>query len=320
MQKNKDDELLKATLKKKLDWYTLYAAEEEYNEEDVEHILSLLDSLEPLEEGEVPPVEEAWGRFCQMRENSRELLPLEREVPLSLGGGEAADDKKTSGSRERSSIPNKDKGKIIKFVLGHKTIVAAIFLVMVLAVGGSIQACAIKNRGFFMWLKHDETGADIFTSPGTLVVETDTMKTSNYTDRNDMPEWSKNWLKIEAEFELPSNYEWQCFQIKEIDYVRNIMSCYLDKDSNRDMMLGIYIYTEGVYYNREGFANYDWFDSYEIDYGQLDVYYNTEETGKLTYVICFYEGNCKYFILMQGDLDEVKKLTEQYWSYVKKYL
>ena len=50
-------------LKEKLNWYTMRASDEEYDEKAVESILYLLDQLEPLDKNEMPAADEAWGRF-----------------------------------------------------------------------------------------------------------------------------------------------------------------------------------------------------------------------------------------------------------------
>ena len=77
MQESKRKELLERNLKERLDWYTLYASESEYDVKAVESILYLLDTCEPLEEGIVPPKKEAWQRFLEMADKGQELLPVE---------------------------------------------------------------------------------------------------------------------------------------------------------------------------------------------------------------------------------------------------
>ena len=59
MLENKKRDSLEKRLKDELDWYTLYASDEEYDEKAVESILYLLDRWEPLKEETVPPVEES---------------------------------------------------------------------------------------------------------------------------------------------------------------------------------------------------------------------------------------------------------------------
>lgn len=359
IQENNDGRLLKRELKEKLDWYTLYASEEEYDEKAVESILYLLDNVDPLEEDCIPSSEEAWERFCRMQGNAKELLPLDGEEAVSLknttapgkietfvsgktgayapgeestlvsmaAGGAMADkagdlepDKNMSCSNETNSVLCKSKGKIIKFVLHYKAAAAMLFLMIVIAVGGSIQAGAMKNNGFFFWLNRDETGTEMITSPEGLDNETRAEGVQYYYDRNEMPEWTQEWLEIEAAYEMPKNYEWQYFESREFDFAKYVNGHYCDKKLNKELLFGLYIYDENVFYNRDGFANYSYIDSYKVEKKEMDIYCKTEETGEIFYAICFFEGNCKYYISMQDNLDELKKFVEQYWYCVKKDL
>lgn len=60
MQKSSNNQEFERKLKEELDWYTLYASEEEYDEKAVESILYLLDRWDPLEEDVIPSEKEAW--------------------------------------------------------------------------------------------------------------------------------------------------------------------------------------------------------------------------------------------------------------------
>lgn len=367
MQENNKGKLLKRELKEKLDWYTMYASEEEYDEKAVESILYLLDNVDPLEKDSIPSSEEAWERFRKMQGNAKELLPLtgKEEESLKAGGamdktvvsamdktgaaasgeeslsasraasgtmadkagnskqGKAADsepDKDAACSKGRDSAPRGNKGKFIRFMLHYKAAAAVLFLVIAIAVGGSIQAGAVKNNGFFFWLNRDETGTEMITSPEGLSGVVSEAGSNVYYDRNDMPEWTQDWLKIEARFEMPENYEWQCFEIKEFVFDKNIISHYLDQKLGKNVILGVCVYDENIFYNRDGFANYNYVDSYEVEQKEMDIYCKTEETGDIFYTICFYEGNNKYYVSMQDNLDKLKIFAKQYWNCVKNYL
>ena len=102
MQENKKRELLDSKLREELNWYTLYASDEEYDQKAVDSILYLLDRWEPLKEGTVPPVEESWKRFLKVA-GGKELLPLEDEAEAQkpvAGEGEVEARKSVSGISE----------------------------------------------------------------------------------------------------------------------------------------------------------------------------------------------------------------------------
>lgn len=366
MQKKNNEKMLKRELKNKLDWYTMYASEKEYDEKAVEYILYLLDRIDPLEEGSVPVSDEAWERFLKGKENARELLPLNGEEAAALrdeirrlgkndsgtagrneskvlaSGGESAvvsnaagdsrtettgdslpdsrlDGKPAGAKRKDSALPGK-KRKIAGFMLCYKAAAAVLFLVTAVVVGSSFQTGAVKNDGFFFWLKQDETGTEMITSPSALDGETSMAVSKTYLERNDMPEWTQEWLEIEAEFELPENYEWQYYETKELDFVKNIVGHYLDKNYEHEILLSVYIYAEKVFYNRDRYANYDHIDTYEVEQNQMDVYKKIEETGDIFYAICFYEGNCRYLIRGKNELEELKGLANRYLECVKNNL
>lgn len=444
MQKNNNEKMLKRELKDKLDWYTMYASEKEYDEMAVESILYLLDHIEPLEEGSVPPSEEAWERFLKGKENARELLPLNgkeaaalREEIRRLGrnensvvsknesgvagrnessvagknesgvasrnkgsivdrnergiggrnessvagrnasgvigryessvvdrnescvagryetgyedgirvfasGGESAvasnaignsraemaEDSglhfrlggKAMGAKRKDSVLPGKKGKIAGFMLRYKAAAAVLLMVTAIAVGGSLQAGAVKNDGFFFWLKRDETGTEMITSPSTLEGVASETGSNVYYDRNEMPEWTQDWLKIEEEFEMPENFEWQYYETKQFDFAKSINGYYFNQNIKQEIVLGVYIYEENTFYNRDRYANYDYIDTYEVGQKQMDIYNKTEETGEIFYTICFYEGNCKYSIRTQEGVEKLKGLAHQYWDCVKNNL
>lgn len=72
---------LKKKLRKKLNWYTMYASGEEYDEKAVESILYLLDTLDPLDEADIPDENMEWEKFQKLA-GQKELLPLGEAVTM----------------------------------------------------------------------------------------------------------------------------------------------------------------------------------------------------------------------------------------------
>lgn len=72
---SKDEELIK-NLRRKLDWYTYEATEEEFDEKQVQAILDLLDALDPLPDARVMPdgsiVESAAGDNSSVSDSTQE--------------------------------------------------------------------------------------------------------------------------------------------------------------------------------------------------------------------------------------------------------
>ena len=73
--------------------------------------------------------------------------------------------------------------------------VAAALLVVVLAVSGTVRVEAIKNSGFFQWLRKDITGMQMVTSPINLENELEPSYSVIYYDRDNLT--SKNVVCLE---------------------------------------------------------------------------------------------------------------------------
>ena len=394
MQEDKNKDLLVKELKEKLDWYTLFASEEEYDAGAVESILYLLDRLEPIEENDIPRKSEAWERFQELACRQEELLPVPemrgdrtekacragekgREVSDAAapenGMGEAAGtDEPKDGMGEMHAVKEKKASEFRKFrapdtadfgaeisaelgisgfsaskagaclpktgsirffgtgcpaqgrftagmwhfAMGHKYIAATIVIALILAVSGTAEAIATGGNDFFYWLEQDDTGTKMMTSPTDLEAETDTNECT-YLSREEMPDWTQEWLEIEEKFEMPEGYEWQYFEVRAIEYRQYVGSIYLNKDKDMEISLGFWKYEGKITYNKEEFIGYNYVESFESMQKHMDVYSRIEESGKIYYIICFFEDNGKYFIHGQDNLEEIKRLIVKYWNCVK---
>ena len=407
--------LLAEELTKKLEWYTLYASEEEYDEKAVESILYLLDSLAPLEETEVSPSEEAWKRFQSLAQRriekkkketeegaeknqtlpgrkdlcgfkrrgawfvmgepgvvwnmanwevqevgiAREFLIRQRQragTPGRPGSGangkiesvqrlerkeeqtfEKALEYEKGNHQKLEKAPavsgilagsNQEPGKKRHGICGklssmgslkarYKIIAAAFMAVMIITVIGTAQAGAGSESGFFHWLKRDDTGTQMVTSPENLGKVTDNRDACLYYEKKDVPEWAKEWIEINDEFEMLEGYEWQCFETKELGNLREITSTYSDQTGQKRIQLGMMVYYDKISFNTEEFLDYNYVDSFDVDEKKMDIYYKEDETGEDHYVISFYEDNCKYFLHGQDNLEELKGMIETYWGFIK---
>ncbi len=344
---------LKKKLRKKLNWYTMYASGEEYDEKAVESILYLLDTLDPLDEADIPDENMEWEKFQKLA-GQKELLPLGEAVTMeslsesekvlagcTIQGEDFMTGEETTMDGENtfsmgsavgtesgrmaalSGVPGNSgktgwrKRKLVAFILRHKAVVAAACVLLLFTVGNSIHAVANPETGFFFWLERDESGIEMMTSPEEIVDLTDKEEQFIY-NREEVPEWGEEWLQIESAIDIPDGYKWQCFEVNELLNRKLLISYYTDKESKEEIVLGIFEYSNKVTYYREEFIGYSYLQSYEVGKTQMDVYSREEQNGDIFYIISFYEGNCKYFVRGQDDLKEVKDLAKQYWNCAKK--
>ncbi len=237
--------------------------------------------------------------------------------------GQDAEEKTESGNNEeeKAEVTGKTAGdrkirKLARFASRHKIIASAVLVLMVLMVGNTIHAVANPETGFFFWMKRDDSGVKMITSPVGLDDKVDRAENIFY-NKEDAPEWAQQWFLIEERIEMPEDYEWRYFEANELNNRKSVAGHYWNDEANKELVLGVWMYADKVSYGREEFIGYNYIQSYEIDQEQVDIYSREEVTGKICYILYFYSGNCKYYVRGQDNLDELKSLVELYWYSVK---
>lgn len=341
MQGNGNKGALARELREKLDWYIMAASEEEYDEKAVEYILYLLDSLEPPEEDIMPQTEEAWQRFRvlvgQRQRQASQGKPVNAFASQDISANDIAVFRNKSAynaaSREKlaqsagadsvrkrkSAVAPHNMGWVVRFALRHKMIAAAILLLLVLALSSAAQTIARKDTGFFQWLKQDETGRQMMTSPERLDDETDTAKYIFYSG-DDAPEWAQEWIQIVNMLELPEIYEWQRFETYTMSNRRNVFSYYLNRETENELTFSMELFFRKISYDSGRFDNYIYVDGYEQDGKWMEIYSKIEESGCICYVVYFTEENRQYLIIGQDNLEELKDMAKLYWECIKNNL
>ena len=337
--KGKRGEVLAAELKENLDRYILETPQEEYDEKVVESMLYLLDNLEPLDMGQVPDAERAWERFQRSYliggagEDSTESC-------LISGAGEGLTKKhfKSDGDTESGMSRFSERFQVL---LGHGNsgptakkrregrksrrgwtegfltypgAVAAAFLVLVAACYGTTRAAA-GAEGFFHWLRRDAKGNQAVVSPENLDSATEVWNGQCYS-REGVPEWGQEWLRLQDGIDMPEKSQWQRFEISQSGSLRSLCGCFLDREEEQEVLIGVLIFYDKISYNSEEFIGY----SYVGKLGEeenLDLYSRIEEDGEVFYAVSFVEGSCQYFVRGSGDLTKLQELAELYYECVR---
>lgn len=238
--------------------------------------------------------------------------------------GQDAEEKTESGNNEeeKAEVTGKTAGdrkirKLARFASRHKIIASAVLVLMVLMVGNTIHAVANPETGFFFWMKRDDSGVKMITSPVGLDDKVDRAENIFY-NKEDAPEWAQGWLEIEEEIEMPENYEWLHFEANELDNRNEMAVYYWNSNIERIMTVGVWIYKDEVLYGREKFIGYTYISSYEVNQKQMDIY-RREEVEGVFYIVSFYEGNSQYYVRGQDNLEELRFLIEEYLSFVNDF-
>lgn len=205
--------------------------------------------------------------------------------------------------------------KLARFASRHKIIASAVLVLMVLMVGNTIHAVANPETGFFFWMKRDDSGIKMLTSPEKLDNKVNEAGNTFY-NKEDAPEWAQSWLQIEEKIKMPENYEWKNFEVNELDIRNVVIGKYWNNVTQKQIVLGVWIYINEISYLSEEYIDYDYIQSYEVDQKQIDIYSREEKEG-VYYIVSFFDRNCQYYVRGEDNIDELKKIIEEYWRCVK---
>lgn len=139
--KKQDNESLIQELTKRLDWYIMEASDEEFDADEVQTLMKLLDNLKTEEDNieDELPVEEALDDFwkhCEEREEEeRLLLGTEEEKDKSEPVAEKEEDKPREGKLH----------KVLWYFHRRRFAVVAAVVLVVMVLGGSWQVVPMRR-------------------------------------------------------------------------------------------------------------------------------------------------------------------------------
>lgn len=191
--KKQDNESLIQELTKRLDWYIMKASDEEFDADEVQTLMKLLDNLKTEEDNveDELPVEEALDDFwkhCEEREEEeRLLLGTEEEKDKSEPVAEKEEDKPREGKLH----------KVLWYFRRRRFVVVTVALLVVMILGGSWQvvANAEKHGGFFWWMDKNEEGTTMITAPEGGQQVSSNAEVEEYYNIEDVPEIYRNYVK-----------------------------------------------------------------------------------------------------------------------------
>ena len=159
--KKQDKESLIQEIQKRLDWYTMEASDEEFDADEVQSLLKLLDSLTPEEEKDrlsSDVVVDNFWKYCAEREEEERILA------------------------EADASEKKKEHKILHYFQKHRAVAMAAAVLIVIMLGGSWQMAvnAEKHGGFFWWMDKNEEGTTMITAPEGVDNESYNYKIEKY--------------------------------------------------------------------------------------------------------------------------------------------
>lgn len=302
--KKQDNKSLIQEVTKRLDWYTMEASDEEFDADEVQTLLKLLDSLKGEEKEEELPVEEAldsFWKYCEKRQ--------EEERILAADGKESEENRKTE--------PEKKEGRMHQFLWyfhKHRIAVVTAVALIVIMLGGSWQMAVNeeKHGGFFWWMDKNEEGTTLITAPEFSCEETEKCIKENYYSLEDVPSEYVQYTMIPFGISTldKDGYKLNRIEVTKSDKTDTI-SDYFQKDEET-LYFEVMLYPQEILRVRENYPGYSFCEEFENDGIDLEVFEKEEENGKHRYVIYFYYGNEKYAVVGVESIEKLKEIAVEY--------
>lgn len=315
--KKQDNESLIQELTKRLDWYIMEASDEEFDADEVQTLMKLLDNLKTEEDNieDELPVEEALDDFwkhCEEREEEeRLLLGTEEEKDKSEPVAEKEEDKPRTGKLH----------KVLWYFHRRRFVVVTVALLVVMILGGSWQvvANAEKHGGFFWWMDKNEEGTTMITAPeGVEEVDSNNCTIEIYDSVEKIPDsYGKYALQL---FEISEIARYQFDYAKLVNGKHNDTMYIFLKDGMDDILkFEIRIYPHEILRVRETYPGFVFEKEFDDERIAFDVFSKKEISGEDTYIMYFYYDKEKYTITGRGNEDDLQDIVIRYKNVILDY-
>lgn len=266
--KKQDKESLIQEIQKRLDWYTMEASDEEFDADEVQSLLKLLDSLTPEEEKDRLSSDEVvdnFWKYCAEREEEERIL-AEVDAP-----------------------EKKKEHKVLHYFQKHRAVaVAAAVLMIVIMLGGSWQMAvnAEKHGGFFWWMDKNEVGTTMITSPEMVGENPQKSVQKVYNRIEDVPDIYREYVNVPYEIMCSFNDGYSMSRIETIETDESdTINEFFSKEKNPILHFKIKIYPQEILRVRETYPGYVFCEEFENEGIDLEVFRKQEDNGNLSYHI-----------------------------------
>ena len=293
--KKQDKESLIQEIQKRLDWYTMEASDEEFDADEVQSLLKVLDSLTPEEEKDRLSSDEVvdnFWKYCAEREEEERIL-AEVDAP-----------------------EKKKEHKVLHYFQKHRAVaVAAAVLMIVIMLGGSWQMAvnAEKHGGFFWWMDKNEVGTTMITSPEMVGENPQKSVQKVYNRIEDVPDIYREYVNVPYEIMCSFNDGYSMSRIETIETDESdTINEFFSREKNPILHFKIKIYPQEILRVRETYPGYVFCEEFENEGIDLEVFRKQEDNGNLSYIIYFYYGNEKYAVAGINDKEFLKEIAVKY--------
>lgn len=292
--KKQDKESLIQEIQKRLDWYTMEASDEEFDADEVQNLLKLLDGLTPEEEKDRLSSDEVvdnFWKYCAEREEEERIL-AEADAP-----------------------EKKKEHKVLHYFQKHRAVAVAAVVLIVIMLGGSWQMAvnAEKHGGFFWWMDKNEEGTTMITSPEVVGENPQKSVQKVYNRIEDVPDIYREYVNVPYEIMCSFNDGYSMSRIETIETDESdTINEFFSKEKNPILHFKIKIYPQEILRVRETYPGYVFCEEFENEGIDLEVFRKQEDNGNQSYIIYFYYGNEKYAVAGINDKEFLKEIAVKY--------
>lgn len=292
--KKQDKESLIQEIQKRLDWYTMEASDEEFDADEVQNLLKLLDGLTPEEEKDRLSSDEVvdnFWKYCAEREEEERILA------------------------EADEPEKKKEHKVLHYFQKHRAVTVAAAVLIVIMLGGSWQMAvnAEKHGGFFWWMDKNEEGTTMITSPEVAGENPQKNVQKVYNMIEDVPEIYREYVNVPYEIICSFNDGYSMSRIETIETDESdTINEFFIREKNEILYFRIKIYPQEILRVKETYPGYVFCEKFENDGIDLEVFSKQEDNGNQSYIVYFYYGNEKYAVAGINDKEFLKEIAVKY--------
>lgn len=288
--KELQNEKLINDLYEKLHWYTFEASDEQFDAEEVDAIVRLLDVLEPMKEDPKYPSAPA-----EARERFNRRFGVEEEAAEEMNiVSEAGTDSAKAGAK---------KGRKRKKVLIRLGVGVAACVVLMLSV--NVGSYALKQKSF-LEIVQDGFGRTKVTVTGNedaLMAENEIIA--------DFSSWEEVEGYLDTAFlkpdYLPQNYAIEKITLSKSGARQVLFAIYNNKLSSKNIQVKVDIF-DGEYSKRAIMNDSNWVLLNDENDIFNSKYYTSEDYNSVRAI--FTNDNKQYILLCQESIEELKKIIE----------
>lgn len=323
MNQTPTEELIKQ-LENRLDWLTSQPAED-MNEEEIENILNLLDTLKPLPSENTFNPEEAFERLEKdylhnpekLEQASEEADRAELIAALREKAVDTANPAKRNTSEKAMPIPTEEseteaestekKHTAVKKhrhfrVLKNMGIAAAI---MILVFSGlNLATYATAKKGLFdLIINRKNTMSNMYVGDGDMGMEHEVMEKEKYTSWDDVPDEIKNGILL-SDY-IPDGMELEKIEIMGFDPMRIEINYKMCENSQQYLHIAIRQFDNLIVKNQITYPDAEYQGSEKVGEIEYYIYKNDIEN-----IFIFMAEDNIYYIYSNLSVKDMEKIIE----------